>query len=62
MCTRPNLAYKTLKCIFSLLAPKHFLLFKVVNTKQDLKSSLMTQGRHYGKQLHNDVISQGLLR
>ena len=48
--------------LFNLLAPKHFLLFKLASTKQDLKSSLMTQGHHSGKQLHNDVISWGLLR
>lgn len=60
MCTQPNLAYKTLKCIIQSLGPDHFLLFKLANTKQDLKSSLMTQGHHYGKQLHNDVISRGL--
>lgn len=42
--------------------PKHFLLFKIENTEQDLKFPFMTQGHHYGKQFHNDVISQGLLR
>ena len=42
--------------------PRHFLLFKIENTEQDLKFPLMTQGYHYGKQFQNDVISQGLWR
>lgn len=61
--------YTTKSCIqnskmdYSVSCPQnHFLLFKIENTEQDLKFPFMTQGHHYGKQFHNDVISQGLLR
>ena len=61
--------YTTKSCLqnskmdYSVSCPqKHFLLFKIETTEQDLKFPFMTQGHHYGKQFHNDVISQGLLR
>lgn len=57
---------KTSKMDYSVFCPtptpRHFLLFKIENTEQDLKFPLMTQGYHYGKQFQNDVISQGLRR
>lgn len=46
---------------YSVAGPQHISCFlKSENTEQDLKSSLMTQGYHYGKQVQNDGISQGL--
>ena len=62
----PKSCLKTSKMDYSVFCPtptpRHFLLFKIENTEQDLKCPLMTQGHHYGKQFHNDVISQGLWR